>query len=212
MKKSLLIFDFDGTIADTLVVALTILNELGQDFGLPHVDRDQFIELKQKTVPELVQLSGLSWFQVPRFLKKARNRFKAHLQDVTPIPGMPEMLESLARSGFRMGILTSNSKEGVTAFLKEHNLEYFEFIHAPDSLFGKAKVIRKILSHEALCAEEVVMVGDELRDLEAAQKAGIDSIGVTWGFNTPEVLQKGEPTHMVDEPAALQEILVGRNL
>ncbi|MEM9985001.1 MAG: HAD-IA family hydrolase [Bacteroidota bacterium] len=206
MKKKLLIFDFDGTIADTLVVALHILNEIGRDFKLPHLDRDQFIELKQKTVPELVQLSGLSWFQIPRFIKKARNKFKAHLAEVYPVLGMPEVLAHLAKKKYRMGILTSNTKEGVQSFLENHQLQYFEFIFAPDSLFGKAKVIRKILSHEALSPQEVIMIGDELRDVEAANKAGIESIAVTWGFNTRQVLEQGEPNHLVVNPSQLLKL------
>jgi phosphoglycolate phosphatase len=203
MKKSLLIFDFDGTIADTLMVALQILNELGADYGLPHVDRDQFVELKQKTVTELMQLSGLSWFQLPGFVRKARASFRAHLSEVHPVAGIPETLRDLQAQDFRMGILTSNTKEGVDAFLQQHDLQLFEFIHAPDSLFGKAKVIRKILSHEALRPDDVVMIGDELRDIEAAQKAGIDSVAVTWGFNTETLLQSATPSHVAHQPTDL---------
>ncbi len=207
MQKSLLIFDFDGTIADTLLVALDILNELGEDFDFPPIDRKLFVELKQKTVPELVQLSGLSWFQLPGLLRKARGRFKAHLAEVYPVPGMPEVLTQLKEEGFRLGILTSNTKEGVQAFLEAHDLALFEFIQAPDSLFGKAKIIRKILSHEALKPSEVIMIGDELRDIEAAQKAGIDSIAVTWGFNTEGVLVQAQPSYVVRQPTELLPLL-----
>jgi phosphoglycolate phosphatase len=207
MKKSLLIFDFDGTIADTLLVALKILNELGEEYGFPPVDRQQFVELKQKTVPELMQLSGLSWFQLPGFVRKARASFRSNLELVRPVNGIPEMLQALRERQYRMGILTSNTKEGVKAFLDQHQLHFFEFIYAPDSLFGKAKVIRKILSHEVLKPDEVVMIGDELRDIEAAHKAGIDSVAVTWGFNTEELLHSGTPRHIAQQPTDLLHLL-----
>lgn len=203
MKKSLLIFDFDGTIADTLLVALKILNELGSDYGFPHVDRQQFIQLKQKTVPELMQLSGLSWFQLPGFVRKARSSFRSHLELVRPVGGMPEILRHLHAQEYRLGILTSNTKEGVEAFLAQHDLELFEFVYAPDSLFGKAKVMRKILSHEGLPPQEVVMIGDEVRDIEAAHKAGIDSVAVTWGFNTEERLHEAAPSRLAQQPLDL---------
>ena len=103
--------------------------------------------------------------------------------------------------------MTSNTKEGVQAFLANHQLQYFEFIFAPDSLFGKAKVIRKILSHEALSPQEVIMIGDELRDVEAANKAGVESIAVTWGFNTQQVLERGEPNHLIMNPSQLLELV-----
>jgi len=207
MKKSLLIFDFDGTIADTLIVAMDILNEIGKEYDIPQIDKTQFVTLKQKSVPELMEMAGLSWFQLPRFVKKARAQFREHLDRVHPIADMPETLRALQQAGYRMGILTSNTKEGVTHFLGEHNLQFFDFIHAPRSLFGKGKMIRKILSREALHAEDVVMIGDELRDIEAAHKAGIDAIAVGWGFNSPERLQGAMPHYMAKHPFDLLNLL-----
>ena len=209
MKKSLLIFDFDGTIADTLVVAVKILNELACDFNLPQVSKEQFVDLKNKSVPELIKISGMSWLQLPLFIKRARDRFKKHLNLVNPIVGMPEILLALNQRGYRMGIVTSNTREGVQAFLKKHQmpLRFFEFIQAPDSLFGKGKVLREIVKQNNLNVDEVVMIGDEVRDLEAAQKAGVDSIAVTWGFNSEQLLQSHKPDYLVRDPKDLYELI-----
>ncbi|MEL6672986.1 MAG: HAD-IA family hydrolase [Bacteroidota bacterium] len=207
MKKRLLIFDFDGTIADTLVVALQIINEIGGEFNLPNVSRTQFMELKHKSVPELMKMSGLSWFQLPLFVHRARLKFKQHLKQVHPIHGMPEILAALQERGYRMGILTSNTSEGVNSFLQDHEIPGFEFIHAPDHIFGKSRVIRQILRHHELKEEEVVMIGDEIRDVDAARKVGIESIAVTWGFNSEELLRTGNPSHLIQTPAELLELL-----
>ena len=142
MKKALLIFDFDGTIADTLLVAVRILNEVGQEFNLPHVDRDQFMELKHKSVPELMKMAGLPWIKLPFFVNQARKRFRTHLKQVKPIMGMPEILSALKGRGYKMGIVTSNTEEGVNAFLHAYELEHFEFVYAPNSIFDKSRTIR----------------------------------------------------------------------
>ena len=113
MKKELIIFDFDGTIADTLVIAEQIMQDLGPEFGLPKVSSQEIIALKHKSVPELLKLSGMSWTQVPLFLRRARGRFKNYIRQVNPILGMPEALLVLRNRGYRMGILTSNSKTSV---------------------------------------------------------------------------------------------------
>lgn len=136
MKKSLLIFDFDGTIADTLSIAVHIVNDLAEEFNLPEVSKDQFIELKSKRIKELLKISGISWLQLPKFIKRARTRFKKHLDLVKPIQGMPEAIKVLHKEGYKMGILTSNTQEGVEAFLSKNELNYFDFIQSSDSLFG----------------------------------------------------------------------------
>lgn len=202
-KKSLLIFDFDGTIADTLPVAITIVNALGKEFGFPQLKQNEFLELKHKSIKELLEISGLSWLQLPLFVKRARDLFKEHLLEVHPILGMPEILHTLHRRGYRMGILTSNTQEGVRQFLHSNDVQGFEFIHAPDSLFGKSKVIRKIMKASRLSPQEIVMIGDEVRDIEAAQKAGVESVGVTWGFNSAQLLKTTGPDHVVEEPDEL---------
>ena len=207
MKKALLIFDFDGTIADTLLVAVRILNEVGQEFDLPHVDRDQFLELKHKSVPELMKMAGLPWIKLPFFINQARKKFRVHLKQVKPIMGMPEILSTLKRRGYKMGIVTSNTEEGVNAFLEAYQLKHFDFVYAPNSIFDKSKTIRSILHKYHLLPSEVTMIGDEIRDVEAANKVGIESIAVTWGFNSEQLLLKGCPNHVVKEPKELLNLL-----
>ncbi|RMG26003.1 MAG: HAD family hydrolase [Bacteroidetes bacterium] len=210
MHKSLLIFDFDGTIADTLRVAIQIVNELGDEFGFRKLNQREFTELKGKSVPELMRLSGLSWVQLPVFIKRARDRFKAYLRQVPPIPHMPEILDTLHKRGYRMGIVTSNTREGVQRFLQTHQLQHFEFIYAPDSLFGKARVLKRILKQHQLAHTEVIMIGDEIRDLEAAGKAGIDALAVTWGFNSEDLLSSGKCAHLVRTPQELLQLFPPR--
>lgn len=205
-KKRLLIFDFDGTIADTLPVAVHIVNALGDEFGFRQVLAEEFVELKHKSIKELMEMSGLSWYQLPLFVKRARDLFKERLVEVNPILGMPEILVALHKRGYRMGILTSNTEEGVSHFLKMNEVHLFEFIYAPDSIFGKAKVIKKIMKNYELPASALAMIGDEVRDIEAAQKVGIQSVGVTWGFNSAQLLSKNSPDHIIAEPKELLNI------
>ncbi len=208
--KSLIIFDFDGTIADTLRVALKIINELGDEFGFRKLNQGELIELKGKSLPELMKLSGLPWRQLPVFVKRARARFKAYLKQVPPIQGMPEILSTLHQRGYRMGIVTSNTEEGVLTFLQENKLQLFEFVYAPDSLFGKASVIKRIVKKYKLAQTDVIMIGDEVRDLEAANKAGVEAIAVTWGFNSEKLLISNKQAHIVHLPQDLLQLFPPR--
>lgn len=206
MKKSLLIFDFDGTIADTLQVAVEIVNELAQEFNFPQISAAQMPELKHLPPGELMKLSGISWMQLPLLIKRAHKLFRKHFKHVTPIAGMPEVIRALHQNGYKMGILTSNSKDNVEDFLKEHDLDYFEFVRSPKSLFGKAKALSKIMDKYELPAESLVMIGDEIRDLDAAREAGIESIGVGWGFNSAESLRAVKPSYVLERPSELLQL------
>jgi len=206
MKKSLLIFDFDGTIANTLEVAVDIANALSKEFGFRSVSREEFVELRGKTIPELMRLSGMSWFQLPLIIKRARDHFRSRINEVHPIEGVPGLLRTLKERGYRLGILTSNTRESVLDFLIMYDLELFDFIHAPDSLFGKAKRLKEIRKNYQLAESQIVMIGDEARDIDAAHKAQIDAIAVTWGFHTPSLLQQHAPRFTVDRPDHLLEL------
>ena len=206
MDNELIIFDFDGTIADTLGIAELIMHDLAPEFGLPKVSRQEIMTLKHKSIPELLQLSGMSWTQVPLFVRRARSKFKLYLNRVQPIPGMPETLQALHSRGYRMGILTSNVKANVRSFLSTNELEMFEFIHAPRSLFGKSAMIKKILKKYKVSPTNVIMVGDEIRDIQAAHKAEINAIAVSWGFNSEDLLKSKSPNYLVNYPDELLKI------
>ena len=203
MKKTLLIFDFDGTIADTLDVAVDIVNEMSVEFSFQSVTREEFVYYRGKSIPELMRISGLSWIQLPTLVKRTRDHFKKRIADVVPVSGMPEVLRTLTQRGYRMGILTSNTKENVETFLTDHGLEMFEFIHAPNSLFGKAKRLKAIQKSLSISPSEMVMIGDEVRDTDAAHKAEIDSVAVTWGFNSQKLLESHTPTCILSQPKEL---------
>ena len=80
-----------------------------------------------------------------------------------------------------MGILSSNSKENIQRFLGMHDGEMFDFVYTAKSIFGKDQTLKKLLKERGYAKEEVLYVGDELRDAEACRKAGIACALVTCG-------------------------------
>jgi len=206
MKKKLLVFDFDGTIADTLSVALIIINEIGEDYGWPVLDKEQFFEYKEKPTRELMDMVGLKYRHLPRIVRRSRRGFKKHMNKVSPIEGMSDVLIELKKRGYTLGILTSNTKKNVEKFLALHELEHFEFIYAPNSLFGKAPILKKILRRYKMKPEDIIMIGDEHRDMDAAKQAGVDGLAVLWGFHNAEQLSDGEPVKVLDKPQELLQL------
>ena len=117
------------------------------------------------------------------------------------------VLQTLAKS---FGVLTSNAEENVDLFLKAHGLrEHFDFISSTSRLTGKSGHLRAIRKTFSLHAEEMLYVGDEIRDVKASQKAGNPVAAVTWGFNSRESLAAENPTHLLDRPDEFLDLIHG---
>ncbi|MFK7971561.1 MAG: HAD family hydrolase [Bacteroidia bacterium] len=201
----MLLFDFDGTIADSLSIALEIANEVGPVLGMEKMDETRMKKLKSLSLSEIMKETGLAWHQLPKAALLGRAAFKRNMHKVKPIAGMPQLLHKLKAQDIRMGILTSNTRSTVQAFLKTHEIEVFDFIDAPRNVMGKATAMRRILGREGFSAQNVTMIGDEVRDIEAAKACGLRSIAVGWGLNSVERLKEAQPEAMVVTVVELEE-------
>ena len=201
------IFDFDGTLADTLGRSLTVANALAPDFGIPLVTPEAFEPLRDLSVAEIrQQLRILAW-KVPFFLRRLRRKMLHILPELEFVAGMPETLRQLRSSGVRLGIVTSNDYTNVALFLDHHQLRsVFDFVDGGARILGKGQRLRSILRRYRLKPSDVFYVGDEMRDIRAARQVRIQAIAVTWGFNTPTALQSVQPDFLIDHPSQLWEI------
>jgi phosphoglycolate phosphatase len=208
MSKKIIIFDFDGTLADTLDALVLISNRLALEFGYPPTTPEELPKLRNLSSREILRQSGVSLFKMPFLLRKVREYLHQEILNLKTIPGIQDALVQLKHEGYCLGILTSNSEENVKLFLKKHGLQYlFTFIYSETSLFSKDKSIRKLMKKNNLSSEEIIYVGDETRDIEASKKIHIKVIAVTWGFNSGEVLAQHNPDFLIQQPSELIEVL-----
>lgn len=208
MTQKVIIFDFDGTIADTVDALVTIANRLAVEFGYIQITPEELALLRSFSSREIIKYSGISLFKIPFLLKKVKGELKYKIKEFKPILGIHEALIELQNEGYRLGIITSNSQENVTAFLKNNELEYlFDFIYSGVTIFGKTTIINNVLRQKQLKTQAVIYVGDETRDIEASKKANIKVIAVTWGFNSPQALAKQKPDFLINHPSELLEVI-----
>ncbi|WP_337884785.1 HAD-IA family hydrolase [Fischerella thermalis] len=208
MTQKVVIFDFDGTIADTVDALVSIANRLAKEFGYVQITPEELALLRNLTSREIINYSGISVFKIPFLVKKVKGELKSKIPELKPIPGMKEALINLKNAGHRLGIITSNSKDNVTEFLRINELDnLFEFIYSGITIFGKTTIINNLLKQKQLKPEEVIYVGDETRDIEASKKANIKVVAVSWGFNSPEVLAKQNPNYLIHHPSELLDVV-----
>lgn len=199
-----LIFDFDGTIADSFEVIVRLANRLALEFGYPVVQPDEIATLQNLSSREIVRQSGIPPWKFPFLLRRLQRELNQEIGQLQLIPGMQETLLALHQRGDRLGIVTSNSCANVYAFLAAQNLTpAFEFVDSGLSLFGKGRIIQRVLHQHRLNPAEVLYVGDETRDIEAAHHIGIPVVAVTWGFNSRQALAAAQPDYLIDQPQAL---------
>lgn len=209
MTQKVIIFDFDGTIADTVDALVTIANGLAVEFSYAQITSEEFVILRNLTSREIFKYSGIPLFKIPFLLKKVKRELKNQIPELKPISGIQSALVELKDNGNRLGIITSNSKDNVKEFLKINNMDsLFEFIHTGVTIFGKTTIINNVLRQKQLKTQEVIYVGDETRDIEASRKANIRVISVTWGFNSEEALAKQNPDFLIHHPQELVEVIL----
>jgi HAD superfamily hydrolase (TIGR01509 family) len=202
-----IIFDFDGTLADTIDILLSITNRLSAEFGFKSATKEELAQLSHLNSWQILQYSGISIFKFPLLIRRLKAELHSELPHIQLFPGIKEVLVELKKRGFQLGIITSNSRENVWTSLEKNGLQsLFTFIYS-GSTFGKHKVINKWLRRENINPEQVVYVGDEIRDIDAAKKTGIKVIAVGWGFNSQEALAAQNPDFLIERPQELIEIM-----
>ncbi|BAY26119.1 phosphoglycolate phosphatase [Calothrix sp. NIES-2100] len=208
MTQKVIIFDFDGTIADTLDALVGIANRLALEFGYVQITPQELGLLRNLTSREIIRYSGISVLKIPFLVKKVKSELKNKIHEFKPIPGIKEALIELKEDGYKLGIITSNSKDNVTEFLQINDLaSLFDFIYSGVTIFGKTTIINNVLRQKQLKPQQVIYVGDETRDIEASKKANIKVIAVTWGFNSPEVLARQKPDFLIHNPSELLTVV-----
>ena len=207
MKKTI-IFDFDGTIADTLGSVVRIVNMYADHFGHKKIAKEDIPYLQGEKPREILSFLGLSIFKLPSWTRKIHSEMNKEISHLEPTVNiLPILSELYEKDHVQMGILTSNTQENVEKFLFKNRLEFFDFIHTGKSVFGKSHVINKILKQQNVDQRDTFYVCDEIRDIEAAKKSGIMSIAVTWGYNAKEALQKEHPDFLIENPEELKKFL-----
>ncbi len=199
-----LIFDFDGTICDSFDVSLLVLNEYLLSRSLPKVSRS---EMRDGGFKALVKKHHVPLLLIPRIVRYGQKEIKKYTPQLKTFPSMTKTLLKISKGNF-IAIITSNSRENVEIFLKNNDIpNVFQEIKTDFSMFGKQKKIKDIMKKYKLKNDETYYIGDETRDVEAAKKAHVKPVAVTWGFESKESLTKSNPDFIFDEVKDLTKLV-----
>ncbi|MCX7881474.1 MAG: HAD hydrolase-like protein [Patescibacteria group bacterium] len=193
-----LIFDFDGTIADTLSFTFTRIIEIAKKYRLKNKQEEIIEKISHLTPSQLIKEFNISWLKIPLIIweiKKAQKDLYFYIDKIKIFPFLKKTLKQLKKQGYFLYIYSSNIKKNIEHFLEKEKMnDLFKKIYTGSNLLGKDKDLIAILKKEKLKKDEVLYVADEIRDVLACKKIGIKMIGVSWGLAGNKGLKK----HKVD--------------
>ena len=207
---ALIIFDFDGVLADTLNDLIQFGQEVCDELGVKHaVKKEDLSNLESMSFASFGQACEVPEHLVDEFVQRCLKRFAERKSPPAIFNGLSTIVRNLAINN-TLATITTNSSQNVNAFLIEHGLD--ECIHAvygvdiPGSKAQKISMARNKFSADSK-QEAVFMIGDSLSDIRAAKEASVTSIAVTWGHQSLEYLLSGDPDYVVNFPHDLTEIM-----
>lgn len=206
-----ILFDFDGTIVDSVQVGITITNRLAAEFGFPPFDEATLEELKKLGSREALRRSQIPVWRLPFLIRRFTQELNREIPSLQLFPEMKETLLDLKQQGHLLGIVSTNSVKNIQEFLRIQDLtSTFDFVSASYALFRKSRLILKILQQQQFQPSQVYYVGDETRDIEAARRSGVCAIAATWGLNSAEILQANQPDFLINSPKELLPLIVDK--
>jgi phosphoglycolate phosphatase-like HAD superfamily hydrolase len=205
-KKAILIFDFDGVIADSVMVMIEIINDLAVKYGFNKIDKNKNDEFLKMGTGEMIRELEIPKKSLELVMEDIRLELTNRSGFINSVEGMVEVVNILAQRGYRMAIVTSNKKGNVKTMLKKFGIEGIKDIYAEAGLYGKDNLLNRLASDYGFNKADMVYIGDETRDIEAGRNCGIKTLGVTWGLNGRNSLLGKNPDWIVDNPRDLLEI------
>ncbi len=200
-------FDFDGTLADSSGVFINAWNTYAAQYNYDPVMKEDLILTRNLTIQQRAKQFRFPMHKLPLILPKIYRYFKENVKEVKLFDGVKDMLDALSERGYDITILSSNAKENIELLLQQEQIDTVSQVLTSSKLFGKDTVIKKFLRQQKLAPEQLLYVGDEVRDIIACNKANVPFMWVSWGLDGYEMIEKEKPKYVVHSPQELLHTL-----
>jgi phosphoglycolate phosphatase len=193
MPYKLVIFDFDGTLADSFGWFVSIINQMADKFRFNRIGADEIDMLRRHDARHIMRHLNVPMWKMPLVAGDMRARMTHDIARIRLFPGVGEMLEGLAERGVQIALVTSNSAQNARQVLGPRNASLIRHMGCGASVLGKRSKLRKVLRAAGVAPSEALSIGDEIRDLHASRAEGIAFGAVTWGYTHPDALRAQAP-------------------
>lgn len=204
-----LIFDFDGTLADTGAIQVEAFNRIHARFDLPKFTKKELLKFKSSSMKDIVKEYRIGPVKLIKIAQAVNQEAGSLIKQANFYPGIKEILLSL-KENYTLGILSSNQLSNIENFFNNQNLSLasvFAFWHCEKQLFGKDKALKALMKKHQINPVEVLYFGDQVRDVEACQRADVAVAAVSWGFANEELLASAQANFLLNHPSEIIDLL-----
>jgi phosphoglycolate phosphatase-like HAD superfamily hydrolase len=204
----IILFDFDGVLADTLEDMLNFAREACAQLGVPSNPTPADLDaLETMSFAEYGRQLKIPMQNLDEFVSLCLQMFNQRPRPPKIFEGMDRVIVAAAKRN-TLAIVTGNTTPTVEAFLKLHGLrEYIALVIGVEQKGSRPEKIRRALKELSQNVESVYMVGDAVSDIRAARETAIKSIAVSWGHQSPSRLRGANPDYQVNSPQELLALL-----
>lgn len=213
MSFKAVIFDWDGTVVDSVEHIADCLLHAATHTGFPALERSVYRDIIGLGLMEALQrlYPGINATDTARMREAYSTHFLAtSASNQRTFPGMTTILEDLHSSDRRCAVATGKSRRGLDQALADSRLaRWFHVTRCADETRSKPdpRMLIEILEHLQLQPTDAIMVGDTSYDLQMAQSIGMPSVGVSWGVHREDVLARYNPLAIVSSSDELRDLL-----
>jgi phosphoglycolate phosphatase len=205
MKYQLVIFDFDGTLADSYPWFLTVFEDLAKRYKLPHLEETDLDKLRALDIRQILKEYHIPFWKMLVIGNHLKKLMGSQIEKISLVNGMQSVIETLGEQDIKLAVVTSNAEKNVRRVLGSQNMAYIDYIESSVPMYGKKEKFKKILKKTGIPASQALSIGDEVRDLKSSHAAKIAFGAVTWGYTDLSILQVHSPEEVFAHPAQILE-------
>ncbi len=208
-RFDLLIFDWDGTLADSTQIIVDALQSAARDVGLPVPSDEKSRSIIGLGLREALQelFPGAPADTLDKLVAGYRDYYFARHDDIVLFDGVSEAMQEFAEAGFMLAVATGKGRGGLNLALEKSGLgRYFHATRCAGECQSKPhpQMLEEILGELGMVPEKAVMIGDSHFDLQMAQNARMSGLGVSYGAQPYANLLPHSPLACFDSFAKLR--------
>jgi phosphoglycolate phosphatase len=207
MPYPLAIFDLDGTLVDSFPWFLRTVNDVADRFQFRRVADEDVESLRHASSRDILAYLQVPLWKLPSITRHMRKLKADPAAHIGLFDGVDTMLRALAGDGVQLALVSSDSENNARRKLGDL-ADLFSHFDCAASLFGKPAKFRRVIRRASVDPADVIAIGDEIRDIEAARAVGIACGAVCWGYAAPEALRAQNPDFVFERMEDIVPALV----